>query len=84
MSELRGQGLRGDRVSRINSRLGLKPAGKRAMMKLPPTRAEAAALTALKCPMCPFRWILDNVIHGRRMLMCARCNYSWYPDEASE
>ena len=71
-------------MSKINEKLGLRPAGKRAFMKLPKLRADAVALTALTCPNCPHRWIIQNVIHGRLQRMCGRCSTSWYPDEAAE
>lgn len=37
-------------MSTINSKLGLKAAGKRAMMKLPPDRALRNRVTAAQCP----------------------------------
>lgn len=39
-------------MTSINSKMGLKPAGKRNMMKLPTNRAEAAKITSAKCPCC--------------------------------
>jgi len=39
-------------MTSINSKMGLKPAGKRSMMKLPPNRAEAAKITSAVCPEC--------------------------------
>jgi hypothetical protein len=39
-------------MSRINEKLGLRPAGQRAMMRLPEDRAVRCALTATRCPTC--------------------------------
>jgi len=39
-------------MSRINDKLGLKPAGKRNMMKLPKDRASAIRITSATCPAC--------------------------------
>lgn len=58
-------------MSRINQKLGLKPAGKRAIMH----GAKDPALTALRCVFedCQDTWILQNVIHGKPQRNCARC-----------
>ncbi len=41
-------------MSHINEKLGLKPAGQRAMMKFHKalTRAEIARITSARCPSC--------------------------------
>jgi hypothetical protein len=39
-------------MTTINDKLGLKRAGKRAMMNLPKTRSEAVKITSAKCPAC--------------------------------
>jgi len=42
-------------VSHINEKLGIRPAGTRAMMKLPKDRAIRNAVTSAQCPACQ-RW----------------------------
>lgn len=66
-------------MSRINEKMGLKPAGQRAMMKLPPTRAEAAALTAVQCPKCAKRGVRAVTLHGIPKYFCAYCSHLWIP-----
>jgi hypothetical protein len=39
-------------MTRINEKLGLRPAGRRVMMALPPDRALAVRVTAARCPTC--------------------------------
>jgi formate dehydrogenase maturation protein FdhE len=66
-------------VSSINEKLGLKRAGKRAMMKLPNDRAARNDLTAAKCPKCGQRGVRESVIHGARWRTCSWCGHGWEP-----
>lgn len=61
-------------MSRINEKLGLKPAGVRRQMKDAGKTPEAAVKTSRFCPACGHRWVLENVIHGQRRLLCAWCS----------
>jgi hypothetical protein len=59
-------------MSRINEKLGLKPATrKRAIAR----DARHPEITRLRCvdPACNDSWILENVIHGKVQRNCARC-----------
>lgn len=62
---------------KINEQLGLRPAGKRSMMKLPKNRAEAAALTSSQCPSCSSFGIRECSVKGIRTRLCPRCGYTW-------
>ena len=64
-------------MTSINSKMGLKRAGKRAMMKLPPTRAAAAALTSAKCPVCQHTGARESKTKGPGWLYCTWCNHLW-------
>jgi len=71
-------------MSRINEKLGLKPAGKRRMMNLPKDRAQAADLTAAQCPKCGQRGAIECLVHDRRRRFCTWCNHGWEPEEERE
>jgi ribosomal protein S27AE len=63
---------------KINEKLGLKPVTRRRpMMRDAGKDAAAAIKTSRTCPECGAGWVLDNVIRGRRRLMCSRCSYGW-------
>lgn len=65
-------------MSSINSKMGLKPAGKRSMMKLPTNRAEAAAITSARCPACSRTGArLSKITAG--WLTCSWCAHTWDP-----
>jgi hypothetical protein len=65
-------------MSKINEKLGLKPAGVRPMMRNLPKRLEdRVALTAATCPACGARGVIENVIHGKRRRLCAWCSEGW-------
>lgn len=64
-------------MSRINEKMGLRPAGKRAFMKLPPNRADAAALTSAKCPECGRRGARPSKTKGRGWAFCSHCSHVW-------
>lgn len=57
--------------------MGLRPAGKRRMMRLPKNRQAAIALTAAQCPACGQRGVIENVIKGERRRMCSWCSEGW-------
>jgi ribosomal protein L37AE/L43A len=64
-------------MSRINEKLGLKPAGQRAMMKdLPTDRATRAQVTAAICPLCHRRTAkVSRLTAGA--LYCRTCGHTW-------
>lgn len=64
-------------MSRINDKLGFKPAGKRAMIKLPDDPTERANLTAAQCPKCGNRGVRQAVIHKELRRFCSWCSHSW-------
>lgn len=63
-------------MSKINDKLGLKPAGKRSMMKLPDDRALRAKVTSARCPVCfSVGAYLSKVTPGS--LVCSWCHHTW-------
>ena len=68
-------------MSRINEKLGLKPAGKRAMMNLPENRAKAAVITSAQCPACEARGQTRASQLSPGYLWCPICNHHWKPKE---
>lgn len=64
-------------MSHINQKLGLRPAGRRSMMKLPTDRAEAAKLTAAKCPACERTGARPSKTRGPGWAYCSWCNHVW-------
>ncbi len=65
-------------MTSINQKLGLRPAGKRAMMNLPKARAEAAAVTSAKCPRClRVGRAKVSATKGAGWLYCTWCNELW-------
>ena len=63
-------------MTSINSKMGLKPAGKRSMMKLPTDRAEAAKITAAVCPECQRTGArLSKTVPNA--LYCTWCYHIW-------
>jgi hypothetical protein len=71
-------------MTSINEKLGLKPAGKRAMMKLPQDLTLRAAITAAICPACARRGArLSALVEGE--LWCSWCGHHWpLPDVTTE
>lgn len=68
-------------MSRINEKMGLKPAGRRTMMKLPPDRALRTRLTSAQCPSCQQRGaILSRVAGTVGWFTCSWCNHHWDPE----
>lgn len=65
-------------MSHINQKLGLKPAGQRSMMKLPPDRALRNRVTSAKCPACGQRGAYLSRVHGHAgRLVCSWCSHTW-------
>lgn len=66
-------------MTHINQNLGLRPAGKRSMMKLPKDRALAAKVTAAKCPDCQRTGA--HLSRSRRdppnTVICGWCAHTW-------
>jgi hypothetical protein len=65
-------------MSRINEKMGLKPAGARAMMKLPKDRATAVKLTAAKCPECLRTGARLSKLRAG-WFVCSWCAHAWEP-----
>ncbi len=63
-------------MSHINDKLGLKPAGKRALMKLPTDRALRNRVTAAQCPTCQQRRAHLNRSKAG-WLVCEWCQTTW-------
>jgi hypothetical protein len=66
-------------MSHINDKLGLKPAGKRSMMKLPEDRALRTKVTSAACPACFARGgaYLSKVQGREGWLVCSWCHHTW-------
>lgn len=64
-------------MTTINEKNGWKAAGKRSMMKLPASRAEAAALTVIQCPQCARRGVREVTVRGVRQFLCQWCSHIW-------
>jgi hypothetical protein len=66
-------------MTSINKQLGLRPAGKRAMMRLPADHARRSQVTAAICPACGER----KAVLSRRepgAFACSRCWHTWRPE----
>jgi predicted RNA-binding Zn-ribbon protein involved in translation (DUF1610 family) len=64
-------------VTSINSKMGLKPAGKRSMMKLPTDRELRNRITAAKCPACGRTGARPSKTKGKGWAYCPGCNHIW-------
>lgn len=65
-------------MSTINGKLGLRPAGKRAMMKLPTDRELRNRITAAQCPQCGlYKANLSRVKGSEGLLWCTACGHKW-------
>lgn len=63
-------------MSHINEKLGLRPASKRAMMKLPADRALRNRVTGARCPRCGRTGArLSKVRLGA--VVCGWCSHTW-------
>lgn len=60
-------------MSRINEKMGFKPAGARKRLD---------ALSGVACPNCPHHDVVSNTVSGRLVWMCAWCSNIWTPTEA--
>lgn len=59
-------------MSRINEKMGLKPAGARKRLQ---------SLSGVSCELCPSRDVRSNVIHGVLTWSCAFCGHAWKPSD---
>lgn len=67
-------------MTSINEKMGLKRAGKRAMMKLPTDLALRAKVTSAVCPLCHRTGAtLSRVQPGA--LWCTHCSHTWSLDK---
>jgi hypothetical protein len=60
-------------MSRINEKLGIKPAG---------ARARLSSLSGVDCRSCGHVDVISNVIHRRLLWMCGWCSEAWEPTPA--
>ena len=60
-----------------NQKLGLRPAGQRAMMKLPQDRAARNRITAAACPECGHHGAIPSKTKGGAWVMCTWCAHVW-------
>jgi DNA-directed RNA polymerase subunit M/transcription elongation factor TFIIS len=68
-------------MSTINEKQGLKPAGKRSMMKLPDDRELRNQLTRAQCPNCGRRGANLSRLRGNEgMFVCTWCQTAWRPE----
>jgi hypothetical protein len=71
-------------MTSINSKMGLKPAGQRSMMKLPTDRELRNRITAAQCPACQHTGQRPSKTKGAGWLYCPWCNHVWeLPKETS-
>lgn len=63
-------------MSTINGHLGLKPAGKRSMMKLPTKREDRTRITSAVCPECQRTGARPSKTKPG-WLYCTWCNHVW-------
>lgn len=64
-------------MTHINEKMGLRPAGRRSMMKLPKRREDAVRITSAKCPTCQRTGALPLKAKGPGWVFCSWCNTSW-------
>lgn len=63
-------------MTSINKQMGLRPAGKRSMMKLPTDRALRTRVTSAVCPNCHRTGAnLSKLRPG--WMNCTWCNHTW-------
>jgi predicted RNA-binding Zn-ribbon protein involved in translation (DUF1610 family) len=63
-------------MTSINSKMGLKAAGKRSMMKLPTDRALRTLVTSAQCPQCGVRRASLSKTKQNH-LWCSDCGHAW-------
>jgi hypothetical protein len=67
--------------NKINEKLGLGPAGKRAMMKLPDDSELRVRLTSAQCPACQQRGARLAKSRGHEgQFFCSWCLHFWTPN----
>jgi ribosomal protein L37AE/L43A len=71
-------------MSRINEKMGFKPAGQRSMMKLPKNLAERNRITSAQCPECQRRGARPSKTKGAGWAYCPHCNAIWELPAAAE
>jgi hypothetical protein len=64
-------------MTTINSKMGMKPAGKRSMMKLPTDRELRNRITSAICPECQRTGQRPSKTRGPGWLYCPGCNHIW-------
>lgn len=64
-------------MSTINGKLGLKPAAKRSMMKLPADRELRNRITSAICPECQRTGARPSKTKGAGWAYCPACNHVW-------
>ncbi len=65
-------------MTSINDKMGLRPAGKRSMMKLPPDRDLRNRVTSAKCPACDLTGAHLSKLRDREgWLVCSWCQHTW-------
>lgn len=64
-------------MSTINGKLGLKAAGKRSMMKLPPKLEDRNRITSAVCPECQRTGARPSKTKGAGWVFCTNCNHLW-------
>lgn len=65
-------------MSTINQKQGLRPAGKRSMMKLPTNRDLRNQVTSAQCPQCGARRANLSKVKGHEgSLWCTGCGHAW-------
>ena len=70
-------------MTSINDKLGLRPAGKRSMMKLPKNLATRVRITAAVCPNCERR-VARPKPRQPGLVFCCFCYTTWELPAESE
>lgn len=71
-------------MTRINEKMGLRPAGQRRMMKLPQDRELRTRLTSAVCPSCGRTGANLSRLKGEQgWFRCSHCNHPWNPEPQS-
>jgi ribosomal protein L37AE/L43A len=66
-------------MTSINDKMGLRRAGKRTMMKLPPDRELRNQLTAARCAQCGHTGAILSRVHVG-WFKCSWCDHAWNPN----
>jgi len=70
-------------MTSINSKLGVRPARKRSMMKLPSDLEARSRLTAAECPKCGRRGANASRLQPGAY-WCTWCSHHWTPAPATD